>query len=222
MKRRRWDGNEKGENNNPNTVGPALNRVGYIVPYQYPRHDNEGGEQRGPRRCEPGHIEHTDPDREQGVRGHQHRKQHDISDSSERGKITFIVEKAEVCGSIRREKPEVKDIDIVLIPRQGIDLQGYIKNRFNCLQMGKKIIRLKYKEADIDIYVATNENFETLKLIRTGSALHNKKLCSIAKSRNWRLHADGQGLETDKGWFVGEEPILTALLGKYVEPRDRD
>lgn len=115
--------------------------------------------------------------------------------------------KIEIVGSIRREKAEVKDIDLVAIPKNKVK---------------EKIIRMPFKDISIDLYVANEKNFECLKLIRTGSALHNIKLCSHAKRRGWQLKANGEGLITKDNILHGEKEILTALLGGYIEPKYRN
>ena len=60
-------------------------------------------------------------------------------------------------------------------------------------------------------------------LIRTGSAEHNRKLCSMALKKGMKLHADGRGLYKDDEMVSNtEEGILQILLGKYVKPEKRD
>lgn len=104
-----------------------------------------------------------------------------------------------VVGSIRRQKPTVHDIDIVLIPSDpwglnteiqvmGAPYQPHIAAR------GPKIQRLVYKGAQVDIYMATEQTWATLILIRTGSKENNIRLCMLAKSKGLILHADGSGL----------------------------
>ncbi len=116
--------------------------------------------------------------------------------------------KIEIVGSIRRGKKEVKDIDIVAIPKFFQD---------------KKIIRFNHKDIQIDIYLATETNYECLKLIRTGSAEHNKMICGLALRKGWKLHADGKGLMKGDDLITNtEKGILEKLLGKYIEPDNRE
>jgi len=120
----------------------------------------------------------------------------------------------EVVGSIRRQKAEVNDIDIIAIP---------------VVPDKKKIIREMFMGAQIDLYIATPFNFDVLKLIRTGSANHNKKLCFLALRNGWKLKANGEGLllltPNNAGALItitSERGILEKLLGKYIEPEQRD
>jgi DNA polymerase/3'-5' exonuclease PolX len=123
----------------------------------------------------------------------------------------------EIVGSVRRLRPEVNDIDIVCIPKN--------PRTFLCglraLMRGQQIIRFEEQGAKIDLYLATPENYEVLRLIRTGSASHNIKLASIAKRRGWELKFD-KGLITDKGEIRTEAGILAALLGRVPEPGERE
>ncbi len=115
--------------------------------------------------------------------------------------------KIEIVGSIRRGKAEVKDVDLVAIPK---------------IPIKEKIIRMPFKDITIDMYIANEKNFECLKLIRTGSAKHNIKLCAIAKRRGWKLNANGDGLYTNDKVLCGEREILFALLGRDIDPKDRN
>lgn len=135
-----------------------------------------------------------------------------------------LLKRAELCGSIRRKKSEVHDADIVVVPTPNTDLVKHLKNFYKCNRAGSKLVNLTYKELDIDVYITTDENYEVIKLIRTGSAEHNKKLCGLAIQKGWKLWADGSGLRTGDGDLISntEHGILEKLLGKYVEPESRD
>ena len=122
----------------------------------------------------------------------------------------------EIVGSIRRGKAECHDIDIVAIPKDGLKFEAKILKMFYS--------GLTADNVQIEIYIADENTFETLKLIRTGSAEHNKMLCSIAKKKGWKLKANGEGLidENEKIISNTEEGILKALLGKWVPPEERE
>ena len=132
----------------------------------------------------------------------------------------------ELVGSIRREKEEVKDIDIVAISRNLNTKITLMKMRGDIKidKYGEKIIRFFYKDVQVDIYLANRKTFETIRLIRTGSTEHNKKLCMIALSKGWKLKANGEGLldENERLITNTEKGILEKLLGKYIEPKNRD
>jgi DNA polymerase/3'-5' exonuclease PolX len=91
--------------------------------------------------------------------------------------------KIEVVSSIRRGKAEVNDIDIVALAKRSY---GFLAG-MRAVQRGRQIIRFQEQGAKIDLYVAAEQNYEVLRLIRTGSAEHNVELASIAKRRGWAL-----------------------------------
>jgi len=147
--------------------------------------------------------------------------------------ITEYCSVVEIVGSIRRKKPVgIKDIDLVIIPKEGVDFNSKIPliqtwcinhfRNFKVLKEGAKLIQLEYQGVQVDIYIANEDNFETLKLIRTGSENHNKKLCGIAIRNGMRMKFD-KGLVDNSGNVVAntEEGILTKLLGKNILPEER-
>jgi len=146
--------------------------------------------------------------------------------------IINFCDKIEICGSIRRKKAKCRDIDLVVLPKEGVVLrrklplvQTWCINHFitfKIIKEGDKHIQLKYKDVQVDIYIATPENFEVLKLIRTGADWHNKKLCGLAINKGMRMKFD-RGLIDAEGKIVAntEEGILKELLGKYVPPEGR-
>ncbi len=130
----------------------------------------------------------------------------------------------EVAGSIRRRKPLVNDIDIVLIPSDPWNLTGEIARLGAVAAHGAKIQRVQHQGAWIDLYMATPETWATLLLIRTGSKENNIRLCSLAKRKGWHLAANGDGLFDETGKRVAgdsEESIYQALGLSYQKPEDR-
>ncbi len=130
----------------------------------------------------------------------------------------------EVAGSIRRRKPLVNDIDIVLIPSDPWNLTGEIARLGAVTAHGAKIQRVQHQGVWIDLYMATPETWATLLLIRTGSKENNIRLCSLAKRKGCHLAANGDGLFDETGKRVAgdsEESIYQALGLSYQKPEDR-
>ena len=139
----------------------------------------------------------------------------------------------EVAGSVRRRKPLVNDIDLVLIASDPWGLDAMLSAMGEVRMNGAKIQRVRTVAIDLDIYFATPETWATLLLIRTGSTKNNIRLCGIAKSKGMHLHADGSGLFLITTCEVGtpredriagdtEESIYQALGLKYQEPWERN
>jgi len=151
-----------------------------------------------------------------------------------------------ICGSLRRNKPEVHDIDWVIIPNpetsygfgdETLDatIERIHEDEKNKPILGSKLKRFQFKGISIDIYIANEKTFECISLIRTGSAEHNVKLTKIARQKDLKLYANGSGLCKIKGGIYNNEPeeiieviettekgILMNLLGRYPEPKERN
>lgn len=129
-----------------------------------------------------------------------------------------------VVGSIRRRRPWVNDIDIILVPADPWQLHQVIKRLGQAKAAGDKIMRVMMGDTQLDIYIATEETWATLLLIRTGSTENNISLCVRAKEMGWYLHADGSGLFNDKNERIAgdsELSIYNALGLKYQEAWQR-
>jgi DNA polymerase/3'-5' exonuclease PolX len=162
--------------------------------------------------------------------------------------ISASCDRIEIVGSLRRQKVGVNDIDLLVIPRfiqmQDESLFGgpYREDQLDkqlsqlCLSHdmeldanGSKIKRfLKTVDGDtipIDLYVATEQTWWTLLLIRTGSRQHNIKLARRAMELQMHLKADGSGLLTSNGCIVSvgsEKEIFQNLKLEYRRPEDRE
>ena len=136
--------------------------------------------------------------------------------------------KIAVAGSIRRKKPEPRDIDIVALPSDPWNLKTVIQGLGIIKAGGERLIRVTMPGysggVQVDIYLADPETWATLLLIRTGSAESNIQLCSFAKSKGWHLAASGLGLFNENGERVAgdtEKSIYQALGLPYRRPEDR-
>ena len=154
-----------------------------------------------------------------------------------------------ICGSLRREKPTVGDIDIVAILKPLSEFDGETlsdviskidpKGSKIAKSLGKSgakrflngdlVKRFQYRGISIDLYLADDTTYGTLVLIRTGSKEHNIKLTKIARSKGLKLFASGKGLcQVDKDdniikiVNINEDEILSILLSNIPTPKDRD
>lgn len=143
--------------------------------------------------------------------------------------LTPYCERIEIAGSIRRAKPTVNDIDIVLIekPEAALMMSSLLFSMGIVKVSGPEIKRVYLPEDNItiDIYIATPATWATLLLIRTGSKENNIRLCSLARRKGWHLEASGGGLCDEDGNRIAgdtEESIYEALGVPYQRPEERD
>ena len=130
----------------------------------------------------------------------------------------------EIAGSIRRRKPVVNDIDIVLIASDRPCIDAILMQLGSVRMSGAKIARVQLEDISVDIYFATPETWATLLLIRTGSKENNIRLCTMARKRRWHLAASGDGLFNEHGVRIAgdsEWSIYNLLNLPWQEPWER-
>lgn len=131
--------------------------------------------------------------------------------------------RVEIAGSVRRENPEVKDVEICAIPKDlfglktVMDRQYYLKGKFPA-----KYSQITFQAEKIDIFWCTRENWGNIFLIRTGDWEFSKwimgtKLPEVGiKARGGYLWAGINRLT------CLEEMDVFELLGmNFIEPKAR-
>lgn len=141
----------------------------------------------------------------------------------------------EVAGSIRRKRPEVGDIDLVIEPLPG--KRRYIRDR--CLSWRPQVLEdgevnflFTLKGVQVDIFYANEAgqdlfadvgNFGSLFICRTGSKQFNIWLCQHAKTKG--LHWNPYRGVVQKGKIIAsrtEEDVFKALGLEWIKPEDRE
>lgn len=152
-------------------------------------------------------------------------------------KLSLHCEKCEIAGSIRRGKENVKDIEIVCIPkmaRPGKRSNGWCMEVY---QLGKIMKGTKTKSLNnakyiqinlpqgikLDLFVAEPGNWGMQFMIRTGCAEFSKSMLVQFNKMNFKCEnaypidqSNGDKLE-----FETEEEVFEFLGIEYIEPRDR-
>lgn len=140
-------------------------------------------------------------------------------------------ERIEIVGSIRRKKPEVKDIEIVAIPKPydtGL-FQSGIAPVVNQWQKVKGELPCKYTQRilpegiKLDLFFAEPGNWGLIYAIRTGSADYSHKVLGTAWVKSGYKSEGGYLYSRGKKVNVPEEEYLFSLIGvRYVEPEFRN
>lgn len=140
----------------------------------------------------------------------------------------------EIAGSIRRKKPEVKDIEIVAIPlpyQTGLFEDGLaaIVNKWQKVKGEMEYGICKYTQRilpdgiKLDLFFADEVNWGFIYAIRTGSADYSAKILGAGWVANGYKGIDGQLTYQGKVIEVREEADLFRRAGiKYIEPEYRN
>lgn len=160
----------------------------------------------------------------------------DIADKTV-AQLRPFCERIQIAGSIRREKREVKDIEIVLIPRAQdlfrlkcqIDKWRKIKGEFPCLYTQRRLP----ESIDLDLFIATIDNWGLQLAIRTGPANYSHLVLAIGWSKKG-YHSEGgilyptskvygeDRLDYSKPVYLREEEDVFEFIGlPWKEPKDR-
>ena len=145
-------------------------------------------------------------------------------------------ERIEIAGSIRRRRPAVNDIDIVVLPLadQVNALRERVLRNTEPISDGKEIILTRLQNGmQLDLWIAqrpkkdlfsdTPTNFGVLWLTRTGSKEHNVWLCCHAQKLGRHLNPHHGVYENGKLFASAtEEEVFAALQLEFVPPERRE
>lgn len=139
--------------------------------------------------------------------------------------------RAEIAGSIRRRKPEVKDIEIVAIPKPystGL-LEDGIASVVNKWPKIKGELPCKYTQRvlpsgiKLDLFFAEENNWGYILAMRTGSANFSHHVLANGWVRQGFKSSDGYIYRDGEKHEVKEEKDLFEMIGiRYVEPEKRN
>ena len=156
-------------------------------------------------------------------------------------KIKPFVKRVEIAGSVRRERPLVKDIEIVLIPdpRQIWELvDEFGKYRKLKGSFAGKYFQIQTRGVKVDVFVASEENWGVIYSIRTGSARFSKDVIAGTWARlgyhsiggvlypiqpNSGAVELGDAVDLSRPHYFKEEVDLFKFLGlQWVPPKERE
>jgi DNA polymerase/3'-5' exonuclease PolX len=143
------------------------------------------------------------------------------------GQLSPYCSRIEIAGSVRRQKPEVKDIEVVciVVPERLNDF-AQVVNQWKKIKgepTGRYTQRLLPEGINLDLFIARPENWGLIFALRTGSANFSYRILATGwvklgyKSVNGMLTKDGQQIP------VREEEDLFELLDiPYIDPNQRN
>lgn len=148
-----------------------------------------------------------------------------------RGQLAPHCERIEIAGSIRRKKPEVKDIELVAIPKPydtGLFESG-VAAVVNAWPKVKGTLPCKYTQRILpggmvlDLFFADRTNWGLIYAIRTGSAAYSHEVLAKGWVARGYHSSEGRLLYQGKEVPVLEEEDLFRRIGiRYVEPEYRN
>jgi DNA polymerase (family X) len=132
----------------------------------------------------------------------------------------------EVCGSIRRKKEIVRDIDILVA---GADYERITSEFVSAPEVEEVLLRGETKTScrlnsgiEADLRVVSEESFPYALLYFTGNKEHNVRLRGMAKKKGWKLNEYGLYDDEKLVPCKDEEEIFKTLGLSYIPPELRE
>ena len=148
-------------------------------------------------------------------------------------------ERIVIAGSIRRQKPDVGDIELLCIPKYiaGVDmldakiqtliyfdLLGYRLNKLGSKVYGPKNKLLVHPSGiGVDVFSTDELCWPVALVVRTGGEKTNKEIATRALERGMKFRAYGDGFDTPDGHIrcETEEEVFRAVGLRYLSPEER-
>ena len=149
-------------------------------------------------------------------------------------------ERITIAGSIRRQKPDVGDIELLAIPKYVagddmldakiqtmiyFDMLGYRLNKLGSKTYGPKNKLLVHIPSGIgvDIFSTTEQCWPVALVVRTGGKVTNQRIATRALQRGMKFRAYGDGFDTPGGHnrCLSEREVFEAVGLPYLEPWER-
>jgi DNA polymerase/3'-5' exonuclease PolX len=155
-----------------------------------------------------------------------------------KGLLSPACNRIEIAGSIRRQKPDVGDVELLVIPRANyldrilydLMMRGMLAMRLN--KRGSRVYGPKNKllvhlpsGIGVDIFSTNEECWPVALVVRTGGVRTNKEIATQAIQRGMRFHAYGRGFTQPDGSELicqSEADVFRAVGLAYREPWERE
>ena len=141
--------------------------------------------------------------------------------SSVKADIEPMLDVCEVAGSLRRNRPEIGDIEFVVLPKNHADFMEWCKE--NGFSGGQKIQKGSRNGRKIEFYISPDrESVGSMLFTYTGDFQFNIAMRRRAKNRGLKVNQYGVFNQAGKKLASEtEEQIFKVLEKKYYAPEDR-
>lgn len=131
--------------------------------------------------------------------------------------------KVEVVGSIRRGEKHPRDIDIVLIPKDGGKIRETLSKKGKFVQGGEKKATFKIEGIKVELYYTTSEEWGATLLAYSSRRGSGIGLRIVARMKGFKLTQHGLFNRKTGRRIAGrtEEEIYQALGRKWKKPEER-
>lgn len=149
-------------------------------------------------------------------------------------------ERVVIAGSVRRGKPEVADLDLVVIPKFEVERDIFgteiasrnstwreidrriTEEKWRVDRAGAEIVTFHAADVQVDVFWASHENWGTVLMCRTGSKDHNIWLANWAMARGGKWHPNVGLYHQHRKTAQTEEAIYEALGLPFIAPERRE
>ncbi len=136
------------------------------------------------------------------------------------------VKRIEIAGSLRRRKPTIGDIDILVTTDKPDKVMEYFVNLDKISEViakgkTKSTVRLK-SGLPVDIRVVKKDSFGSALMYFTGSKEHNIEMRKIAQEKGWKLSEYGVFKGEKQLAGKTEEKVFQRLGLEYIPPELRE
>ncbi len=139
--------------------------------------------------------------------------------------------KIEIAGSVRRRKPQVKDIEICLVPVSANKVFNVLgkfllenNKNFKYIKNGSRYKQFRYRDCQVDLFIAKPDNWGIIFLVRTGSAAYSTRMLGAWKKITGGGYSkDGYLYDKDDKivYTYEENDVFRLCKMDFVKPEDR-
>lgn len=133
------------------------------------------------------------------------------------------VRRAEVCGSLRRGKAEIGDVEIVLLPSDGKRLATKLAAKWGFQKNGKPARRGLWRGVQVDVFISGEKDWGAQLLAWTGSSDFCRRIRCRAIVKGMKLNQYGLFRATGRRVAGKTEAEIFEKLGmRFLNPEERE